>query len=89
MGDTVQFPTLQAKENELYDMTKDLDEMYQALNKAHGLITELELQANELEVSYEAKLRQYISKVGLQNIPIGLLQYSTDMEHWIYEQKDS
>ena len=89
MGDTIQFPTMQNVENELYKDVDALENVYKALDEAHKLLNELELHAAELEEVYESKLQKYIAKVGLSNIPPGLLQYSINMENWLYEQKDS
>jgi hypothetical protein len=84
----MQFPTLEKEKRDLFALTEDLEELYRALNDAHAMITELELQCAELEATYENKLDKYIRKVGLENVAIGLLNYSTNMENWIYEQKD-
>ena len=83
-----QFPTIKREENKLWDYTKDLEELYRALEGAHKAVNELELQATELEHMFEIDLQTYISKVGLKSVPIGILRYSGRMEDYIYEQKD-
>lgn len=88
MGEVTQFPTIKVEEQQLYDMTEELQAMYQSLDKVHGLINELELQAAELETIYDAKFDKYVKTVGVKNVPVHLLSYCTFSEDIIYGSED-
>ena len=88
MGEVTQFPTIKVEEQQLYDITEELQAMYQSLDKVHGLINELELQTAELEAVYDAKFDKYIKTVGVENVSGHLLSYCTFSEDIIYGQKD-
>ena len=88
MGEVTQFPTIKVEEQQLYDMTAELQAMYQSLDKVHVLINELELQAAELEASYDAKFDKYVKTVGVENVPGHLLSYCTFSEDIIYGEND-
>jgi nucleoid-associated protein YejK len=75
-------------EQKLHSMVAELEKMYEALNKAHGFINELELQCAELEATYDAEFDQFIKEVGIDNVPVPLLNYSTKAYDYMYESKD-
>lgn len=83
-----EFPVIKREEDKLWEYTKDLEELYFALDEAHKALNELELRATELEHMFEIDLQSYISKVGLRAVPSGILRYSGRMEDYIYETKD-
>ena len=87
MGEVTQFPTTKVEAEKLEEMTQELEAMYKALESAHGLINELELQCAELEANYDSKFDKYISEVGLDNVSANLLNYCTQAEDYIYGQK--
>ena len=89
MGEVRQFPTAEVEKDKLYAFTTDLEEIYNTLVAAHSVVNELELQAAELEGMFEVELQRFISKVGLKEVPIDILRYSSKMEDYIYETKDS
>jgi len=88
MGEVTQFPTIKVEEQQLYDMTEELQAMYQSFDKVHELINELELQAAELETVYDAKFDKYVKTVGVENVAVHLLSYCTFSEDIIYGEND-
>jgi hypothetical protein len=88
MGEVRQFPTTKVEAEQLEEMTQELEAMYKALEAAHGLINELELQCAELEANYDAKFAKHVEVVGVENVSVHLLNYCTQAEDHIYGQKD-
>lgn len=88
MGEVTQFPTTKVEEQQLYDMTEELQAMYKSLDKVHELINELELQAAELETVYDAKFDKYVKTVGVEKVSAHLLSYCTFSEDIIYGEND-
>lgn len=70
---------------ELFEYVDRLQELYDALNKCHESINELEIRAAEAEAMYDRNLEKFIKKVGVENCPTQLLDYSMKSMEYFYE----
>ena len=82
MGKVVEFPTKQVKTEalmEILDRTIDeLDEAYEELDILHHQMHELEKACNQKEYKFDFDLAKYAHGVGVENVPIGLLNFASD-----------
>lgn len=88
MGEVRQFPTKDTEKEGLYKVTQDLDQIYDAINKLHGALNELELRAAEVESMYDVALDNYVRRIGVENVPVHLLDYSMKSVDYYYEWKN-
>lgn len=69
---------VEALEKLLTQYQRDLDKRYDELNKMHTILNTLEHEASELERVYNTNLREYAKLLGVENVPVGFFEYSTD-----------
>lgn len=81
MGKVVEFPTQQVNADRLMqalDQTIDeLDENYEKLDMLHYQMHELEKLCNLKEYKFDYDLAAYAPLVGIENVPIRFLGYTT------------
>lgn len=65
---------------QLLKIIQELEEVYQGLDLAVDAITKLEDIAQIQEQKYNKVLRKYATEVGEENVEVGLLDYSTEVE---------
>ena len=74
----LEFPVEKSLVLQLAERREGLEEIYNALNKAQGLVDKLEEQTAALEAEYNIYLRRYSHAVGgIENVEVGYLEYST------------
>lgn len=81
MGKVVEFPTQQVNAERLMqalDQTiDDLDEAYEELDMLHHQMHELEKLCNLKEYKFDFDLAAYAPLVGIENVPVRFLGYTT------------
>lgn len=77
MKKVIEFPKERSLKNRLEETTEDLVELHGALTKAYDLITSLEDKVEEKEAEYSVVLFRYAQAVGVENIPVGLLDFAS------------
>ena len=80
MGDVVDFPVQSVKLEQLKEQIEkavgDLEFKYDELDTLHDMLNQREQEANELEKSYDAILKEYVDEVGIKDTPALWLTYS-------------
>jgi hypothetical protein len=77
MSNVHEFPGERNIQRRLDDLRGELEELYSTLNRAYELMDALESQVSEREESYNEVLERYGNAVGMENIPVGYLEYAT------------
>jgi hypothetical protein len=62
----------------LTEKVKELQYLYDTLNRCHEIINKVEYDANCVEHDYNQLLGDYIKEVGPENLEAGFLEYSTE-----------
>ena len=70
----------QRLQKELLTLIQDLQEIYSGLDVASDATIKLETIAQDAEEDYNIVLRKYIDEVGVENVEVGYLEYTTDIE---------
>ena len=78
MKKVIEFPQDRSLVNQLEKSTEKLIELHGALSKAYDLIQALEDQVEGKEAEYNSILMRYAQSVGVENVPIGLLEYASE-----------
>lgn len=74
----LEFPVEKSLIPQLDERKAELEELYNALNQAHGLVDKLEERACALEAEYNIYLRRYSHAVGgIENVEVCYLEYSS------------
>ena len=81
----LKFPSDKNLKDDLEDQMILLDKLYDALNAHHVMLNDLEMNANQVEQNYNKLLAKYARMVGIENIPVGFLQYSTEARIYLGE----
>ena len=63
--------------DQMMGLQERLQENYTKVMENYMLSRSLELESQALQKSYDEVLMRYAELVGLENIPVGLLEYST------------
>ena len=72
------FPEGRALQSNLDQKKKELDDIYDALNRLHRLTDQIENDASDLEAEYNIYLRRYANALGgVENVEVGYLEYSS------------
>ena len=72
------FPEGRALQSNLDQKKKELDDIYDALNRLHRLTDQIENDASDLEAEYNIYLRRYAHALGgVENVEVGYLEYSS------------
>lgn len=81
MGKVVDFPTQQVYAERLMEALDraidELDESYEKLDLLHHHMHELEQYCNKKEYKFDYDLAQYAHNVGVENVPVRFLGYTT------------
>lgn len=81
MGNVVSFPTSTTLENSLRtsltNQMGQLEEFYETLDALHHQMHELEKTCSELEYSYDQNLCKYANKVGVDNVEVEFMGYTS------------
>ena len=78
MKKVIEFPQDRSLLNQLTKSTEELIELHEAMEKGYSLLQTLETQIEEKEASYNSTLLRYVRAVGVENVPIGLLDFASD-----------
>ena len=70
----------QQLQKRLLNIINDLQEIYGGLDIATDGVSKLETIAQDIEEDYNIVLRKYIDEVGVENLEVGYLEYTTDIE---------
>ena len=70
----------QQLQKRLLNIINDLQEIYGGLDIATDGVSKLETIAQDIEEDYNIILRKYIDEVGVENVELGYLEYTTDIE---------
>ena len=70
----------QLLQKELLSIIRDLQEIYGGLDIASDATVKQENIAHDIEEDYNIVLRKYIDEVGVENLEVGYLEYTTDIE---------
>ena len=70
----------QRLQKQLLNIIQDLQEIYGNLDTVTDGVVKLETIAQDIEEDYNIVLRKYIDEVGVENVEIGYLEYTTDIE---------
>mgnify|MGYP003123608332 CR=1 FL=1 len=79
MGEILQFPKDRQNqiqiEKQIKVMADALKEIYDAMRKVEMGQKQLQEQASDMELTYQALVKLYASIVGADNVPIDVLEY--------------
>ena len=79
MGEILQFPKDRQNqiqiEKQIKVMADALKEIYDAMRKVEMGQKQLQEQANDMELTYQALVKLYATIVGAENVPIDILEY--------------
>jgi hypothetical protein len=76
----IPFPTAEvqtkALKDELEKTVACLDEQYTLLDQLHQGLHVMEQASDELETAYDEALKEYVERVGFENVEVRFLHYS-------------
>lgn len=78
MKKVIEFPQDRSILNQLEKSTDELLELHDALSKAYDLIQTLEDKVEDKEAEYNTTLCRYVKVVGVNNIPVKLLDFASE-----------
>ena len=78
MPKVLEFPENRSLLRRLEKTTEELVELHDALSKGYSMLQQLEDQVEIRESEYNKVLYKYSKCVGLENIPIKLLEYASE-----------
>ena len=78
MKKVIKFPENRSLLNNLEKNTSELIELHDGLSRAYDLIQTLEDKVEEKEAEYNKTLCRYVKVVGVNNIPVGLLDVASE-----------
>ena len=70
----------QQLQKRLLTIIRDLQEIYGNLDTVSDGVATLENIAMDIEEDYNMILRKYVDEVGVDNVELGFLEYTTDFE---------
>ena len=82
----IQFPEKATLVNRMEEAIEEIDYMYHALQRAIEVQDKIEVTLATVEDSFNEALRRYAAIVGVENIPVKYLEYSTNVEVRINDQ---
>ena len=77
MSNVREFPADRAIQRRLDDLRDELEDLYGTLQQGYELMDKLENKVAEREEWYNEVLERYSNAVGMENIPVGYLEYAT------------
>ena len=78
MPKVLEFPENRSLLRRLEKTTEELVELHDALSKGYSMLQQLEDQVEIRESEYSKVLHKYAKCVGLENIPVKLLEYASE-----------
>lgn len=78
MTKILEFPENRSLLRRLEKSTEELVELHDALSKGYSMLQQLEDQVERYEKEYNDVLVKYAKVIGIDNIPIKLLEYATE-----------
>ena len=78
MKKVIEFPQDRSLLNQLEKSTEELIELHDALSKGYNLLQTLEDQVEEKEAEYNNTLFRLAQAIGVENVPVGLLEYASE-----------
>ena len=86
MGNVLQFNTKATKLREgLYAKVAKMEELYQTIDLAVTELRTAEKEADKIEQDFHKQLRTYADNVGEENVEVGFLEYSPEIEVYLDE----
>ena len=77
MAKVLEFPENRSLLRTLEKTTEELVELHHALSKGYEMLHQLEDQVERYETEYNKTLFKYAKCVGLENIPVKLLEHAS------------
>jgi predicted RNase H-like nuclease (RuvC/YqgF family) len=77
MSNVHEFPQDKQVKKQLDDLKESIEELLDTLNRGYDLVDALESRLATAEESYNDTLERYGNAVGMENIPVGYLEYAT------------
>ena len=78
MTKILEFPEDRSLLRRLEKSTEELVELHEALSKGYSMLQQLEDQVEKYEKEYNDVLVKYAKVIGIDNIPVKLLEYATE-----------
>ena len=84
MGKVLEFPRREKQVRDLKKLLEDtmymLESNYNLIDSLHKKLAELETEVTKMEDDYNRVLGTYITEVGVENVPVELFSYSTNID---------
>jgi hypothetical protein len=77
MSNVHEFPAERQVKKRLDDLRDELEDLYGTLQQGYELMDKLENKVAEREGWYNEVLERYGNAIGMENIPVGYLEYAT------------
>ena len=77
MSKILHFPKNKSLPDQLNEITEELIELHKNLQKGYEALGQLESIIDEREKVYDSVLKRYAQAIGIENIPVGLLEYAS------------
>tara|TARA_B100002019_G_scaffold155471_1_gene133916 strand:- start:1358 stop:1681 length:324 start_codon:yes stop_codon:yes gene_type:complete len=77
MSKILHFPNNKSLLHQLQEITEELAELHGNLSKGYEALGQLEDIITEREKVYDAVLKRYAQAIGVENVPIGLLEFAS------------
>jgi hypothetical protein len=77
MSKILHFPKNKSLPEQLHTITEELIELHGNLTKGYEALGQLEDIIEEREKVYDAVLKRYAHAIGVENVPIGLLEFAS------------
>ena len=77
MSKILHFPKNKSLPDQLNEITEELIELHRNLQKGYEALEQLENIISEREAVYDKILKRYARAIGVENIPIGLLEFAS------------
>ena len=91
MSKVIEFPTSERKAvtilQQLESGAEDLEELYQVLDDLHRQLHDTEESAELVEATYNKNMREYVKHVPIAEVPLVLMQYSSEARMTMNEDK--
>jgi hypothetical protein len=82
MSKVIEFPTSERKAvsllQQLESGAEDLEELYELLDNLHSQLHKAEESAEKIEATYNKNMREYVKHVPIDEVPLVLMQYSSE-----------
>jgi len=77
MSKILHFPKDKSLPEQLHTITEELIELHGNLTKGYEALGQLEDIIEEREKVYDSVLKRYARAIGVENIPVGLLEFAS------------